>query len=104
LNEIIRRDYPTYSGLILERYFREKMKESKQFTDIGGYWDRKGLNEIDIIAINELSHKAVIAEVKRNRSNVCMEKLIAKAETLTLDSKQLRDYEIEYKGFSMEDM
>jgi hypothetical protein len=33
-----------------------------------------------------------------------MEKLIAKAETLTLDSKQLRDYEIEYKGLSMEDM
>ena len=88
----------------MERYFREKMKESKLFTDIGGYWDRKGLNEIDIIAIDELSHKAVVAEVKRNRSNISMEKLITKAETLTLDSKQLRDYEIEYKGLSMEDM
>jgi len=33
-----------------------------------------------------------------------MEELINKAEILTLDSKQLRDYEIEYKGFSMEYM
>jgi hypothetical protein len=39
--------YPTYSGLILECYFREKMKERKLFTDIGGYWDRKGLNKIE---------------------------------------------------------
>jgi uncharacterized protein len=104
LNEIIRRDYPTYSGRILERYFRAKMKESKQFTDIAGYWDRKGLNEIDIIAVDELSHKAIVAEVKRNPANISIEKLIAKAATLTQDSKQLRDYEIEYKGLSMEDM
>nr|WP_320039787.1 DUF234 domain-containing protein [uncultured Bacteroides sp.] len=63
----MRRDYPTYSGLILERYFLEKMKKSKLFTDIGVYWDREGLNETDIIAIDELSHKAVIAEVKRKK-------------------------------------
>ncbi|MDP4272645.1 MAG: ATP-binding protein, partial [Bacteroidota bacterium] len=104
LNEIVRRDYPTYSGRILERYFRDKMKESKQFTNIGGYWDRKGLNEIDIIAIDELNHKAVVAEVKRNPVNISMEKLIAKTAALTLDSKQLHDYKIDYKGFSMEDL
>lgn len=40
LNEFIRRDYPTYRGLILERYFRKKIKESKSFTDIGEYWNR----------------------------------------------------------------
>ncbi len=43
------------------------MKKSKLFTDIGVYWDREGLNETDIIAIDELSHKAVIAEVKRKK-------------------------------------
>lgn len=43
------------------------MKESKLFTEIDEYWDREGFNKTDIIAIDELSHKAVIAEVKRKK-------------------------------------
>jgi len=44
-------NYETFSGLILEKYFRAKLIESKQFSDIGNYWNRKGENEIDIIAV-----------------------------------------------------
>jgi uncharacterized protein len=40
LKEIISRDYATFSGKILERYFRTKLMEEKRFTRIGGYWDR----------------------------------------------------------------
>ncbi|MCL1080141.1 DUF234 domain-containing protein [Parashewanella spongiae] len=29
------------------------MMESNQFDRIGGYWDSKGKNEIDIVAIND---------------------------------------------------
>lgn len=104
LNEIIRRDYPTYSGRILERYFRAKMRESQQFTNIGGYWDRKGQNEIDIIAVDELSHKAIVAEVKRKASNIGLDILKGKANSLVLDSKQLKEYNVEYLGLSLEDL
>ena len=48
LKTIINRDYETFSGLMLERYFRRVLIERKTFTRIGGWWDRKGENEIDI--------------------------------------------------------
>lgn len=53
LRAFIKRDYPTFSGVILERYFREKAIESEQYTLIGRWWDRKGENEIDMVAANE---------------------------------------------------
>ena len=40
----------TFSGLMLERYFKEMYIEAGRYTDIGGFWDRKGENEIDLIA------------------------------------------------------
>ena len=57
LKMIIDRDNETYSGMMLERYFRTKARESKKFTQIGGYWNRKGDLEIDFIAINEIEKK-----------------------------------------------
>lgn len=38
---------------MLERYFERKLRESGRYTRIGRYWDRKGENEIDLIAVNE---------------------------------------------------
>jgi hypothetical protein len=98
------RDYPTFSGRILERYFRNKLIEEGVYTRIGGFWDRKGLNEIDLIAMNELSHTARIIEVKRNPANMDMEKLRRKGDAFQRDTGQLNDYQIEYAGLSMEDM
>ena len=43
------RDYNTFSGLMLERYFHRVAMESEEFTRIGRWWDRKGENEIDMI-------------------------------------------------------
>lgn len=37
LGKIIKDDYPTYSGLTLEMYFRQKMAESKEFRNIGSW-------------------------------------------------------------------
>jgi hypothetical protein len=54
LKEIISRDYTTYSGKILEKYFTERLKAEKKYNIIGPYWDGKNQNEIDIVAINEL--------------------------------------------------
>ena len=48
------RDISTVEGFMLERYFRQKLSESQQYTQIGQFWDRKGGNEIDIVAINEI--------------------------------------------------
>ena len=49
LQSIIKSDYTTYSGIMLERYFKQQFTESFQYRAIGSWWDPKGnKNEIDI--------------------------------------------------------
>jgi len=70
LKEIVSRDYTTYSGQILERYFREKIMKEENLSAIGSYWESGNQNEIDIIAINEYEKTAIIAEVKRQKDKI----------------------------------
>ena len=70
LREVIDRGYEQYSGLVLEKYFRSKIAEEERITGIGSYWDNKGENEIDVIAINDLDKTAIVAEVKRNPKKI----------------------------------
>lgn len=52
LRSIIKADYPTYSGKMLERYFKQKFAESFLYKDIGSWWELKGdAYEIDIVAL-----------------------------------------------------
>lgn len=101
LKEVIGKDYEQYSGLILERYFRDKIAESERVTQIGSYWDRKGLNEIDLIVINDLDKKAIVAEIKRNPQKINLNQLRIKSDSL---KKEFMPFDIEFKGFSMDDM
>ena len=101
---IIDRDYETFSGLMLERYFRRVLVERKAYTRIGGWWDRKGENEIDIVAENELDNRATFFEVKRKAENIDLTALKAKAAIFLRATGEFKDYTISYKGLSMDDM
>jgi AAA+ ATPase superfamily predicted ATPase len=104
LKEIISRDYSTYSGKILERYFRTMFIEEKNITKIGGYWDRKGKTEIDLISVNELERRAEIIEVKRNAAYINLEKLKEKFYYFKRSTGELKDYQINFTGLSLDDM
>jgi len=99
--DIVERDYETYSGVMLERYFRQQLIESKLFSDIGSYWDRKGENEIDIIAVNEMEKRLCFYEVKRNKNKISLPLLENKASEI---ARKYSNYHIEYKALSLEDM
>ncbi len=101
VKEVVKRDYTTYSGKFLERYFIEKLKSSKQYSAIGTYWEKGHQNEIDIVAIDDESKLIVIAEVKRNRQKIDMQKLENKSETLISKHKH---YKVKYVAYSLEDM
>jgi len=104
LQEIIERDYNTFSGLMLERYFHRVAMESGEFTRIGRWWDRKGENEIDMIAEDELSNRATFYEIKRQRDEISIGTLNQKAETMLRATGAFKGYEIRYEGLSIEDM
>lgn len=101
LQEYIYRDYEQYSGLILEKYFREMIIENEKVMSIGSYWDSKGENEIDILALNELDKTALVAEVKRNSRKIDLKQLRTKVDSI---KSELASYKVELKGYSMDDL
>ena len=58
-------------------------------------------NEIDLIALNRFNKTALIGEVKRNPRKISIPALEKKGETL---HKELNDYKITFKGFTLKDM
>lgn len=103
LQAIIKADYPTYSGKILEEYFKQKFAESFQYRAIGSWWDtRNGQDEIDIVALKLEKKQAVVVEVKRQKKNFKPELLAAKVEHLK--RKLLPKYQIEMVCLSLESM
>ena len=101
---IISRDYETFSGKMLERYFKHVLMESKAYTRIGSWWDRKGESEIDIVAENELNGEAVFIEVKRKEENFDAVVLSERVGVFTRATGEFKGYAIAQKGLSMVDM
>lgn len=104
LKIIMDRDYTTYTGKVLEKYFTAKLIESELFTNISSWWDRKGEHEIDIIAADEIENKVIFYEVKRQAKDVNIGIVKDKAEHFFQTTGKFKRYDIEYKGLSMEDM
>lgn len=108
LASLIKKDYPTYSGRILEGWFRQRMVESQKYVEIGGWWHRKNgtadissENEIDIVAVTP-SGQAYAFEVKRNRKKYSAELLKAKSQEM---SRQVfGGADVICAGLSLEDM
>lgn len=101
LEEAIRKDYPQFSGLVLEKYFRQLYGEKERVTEVSHWWDSQGKNEIDLIALQRLDHKAVVAEVKRNPDRFKPKELEEKYQNI---KKHLNGYQVELIGLSMKDM
>ena len=103
LQAIIKANYPTYSGIMLERYFKQQFAESFQYRAIGSWWEPRGnQNEIDIVALKLEKNQAVAAEVKRQKKNFKPELLTAKVEHLR--NKLLPKFQFELVCLSLEDM
>jgi AAA+ ATPase superfamily predicted ATPase len=101
VRDILDRDYTSYAGRILEKYFREKLILSGRYSAIGSWWERGNLNEIDIIAVNDAKKQMLIGEVKLQAKELRIRELEAKVAGLVGD---YRDYAVTFAGFSVEDM
>lgn len=109
LEQIITDDYKTFSGIALERWFREKMMESCRYKQIGGWWQSNGVNakgnsddfELDIVA-ETLEGSVEAYEVKRNPqkySPARLDEKIAEMKRSIFHGK-----EVTKGGLSMNDM
>ena len=103
VKRIIDRDYTTYSGLELEHLIEEILIESKRFNRIGGFWDRKGTNEIDVVAINDANQSALFIEAKRQQNKFNKEALEAKA-IYAIKKLNVKEYQVECVGVSLDNL
>lgn len=94
--------YEQFSGRTLEQYFQQAAMESGQYTQVGNWWDRKGENEIDMIALNEFNHIGIAAEVKRNPRKLSLAELQRKVSNLP--SADFGCYNLTLQTLSLEDM
>ena len=109
LERIMADDYATFSGIALERWFRQKMMESYRYKSIGGWWQNGGVNargnkddfEIDIVA-QTLDGEVEAYEVKRNPQKYSPARL--REKVAEMQRHLYRGREVKIGGLSMEDM
>lgn len=101
LKTLVKKDFSTFAGHSLEKYFFLQFKESKRYSALGNYWEKGNQNELDLVAINEINRKLVIAEVKLNPDKYNENKLVEKSVNLR---NSFPGYEISYQCLSLADM
>ena len=101
VKEKVQADYSTFSGWILERYFRQYYRETGLYNIVTNYWEKDGRNEIDLVAVNEADREIVIGEVKRNSRRIDLHGLEEKSAAIVSKRK---GWHIEYVALSLDDM
>ena len=100
LKKIIRRDFSTFQGYFLEKFFIELLKQ-ESFGQIGSYWERGNENEIDIVAVDDLEKRLVICEVKLSAKRLDRDALVVKSQKLL---QKFPNYSVEYRLLSIGDI
>ncbi len=96
----VQADYNTFSGFILERYFRQQYAEAGIYNIISNYWYRDA-DEIDLIAVDETDRQLVIAECKRQAKRIDLDLLRDKARAIVAKH---RNWQVDYRALSLDDM
>ena len=94
----------TFLGKSLERWFIESIKHSGQWEIVGSWWDKKGLHEIDVVAINSAKQKICFNEVKLNTKKYNEAKLKLNAEAFLEVNPKLKEYKLSINGLSLENV
>lgn len=101
LRRAVQKGFAEYCDLSLPLYFVKRLEESGEYSCIGGWWDHRGDNDIDLIALDEEHKKALIAGVARMPKQVNISLLTQKAVVL---NEALEGYETEYRALTFEDI
>jgi len=95
-------NYEQFTGRTLEQYYQQKFMETGRFSIAGNWWDRKGGNEIDLVALNEFEKTGVLGTIKRNPKKISISELEYKAKAMP--SSDFGQYDLQMTGLSLKDM
>lgn len=101
VKEVINRDYSTYCGKILERFYHDLFAETKKYNLLGSYWEKANQNEIDLVAVNDIKKEVVVAEVKLNKERIDLNALEQKSARILADYS---GYKFQFLSLSLSDV
>ena len=102
LRKYVLDNYELFSGRTLELWFQTQAMESGRFTRVGNWWDRRGEQELDLVAVNEFDHTGLIAEVKRNARKISLS--VLENKVASLPQKEFARYHFQLQALSLEDV
>ena len=100
----VAKDFDAFCGFALERYFFWKFVEDAGYTRMGGWWDRKGENEIDLVCEDESANRLDVYEVKRDLARYDAQALRRKAERLLEKHPEKSSRQLSLRCLSLGDM
>ncbi len=101
VKEVIKRDYSTYCGKLLEYFYHDLFAESNKYNLIGCYWENGNVNEIDLVAMNDMKKEVLVAEIKLNKRKINLNELKEKAKRLVADYPK---YKFQWLSLSLDDI
>ena len=104
LRSLVVRDYEVFSGHALEGLFRARFAEAHAYSQMGGWWDRKGENEIDLVCENEFTETLDFFEVKRDAKRYDRAMLEAKVEAFFRKNPEKKSRKTSFGSLSLKDI
>lgn len=101
IKQILDREFREFKGRLLEQFYFDVFAQSKQFNKIGCYWEKDGLNEIDLVAINDLQKRLLVADIKLKQNKIDINILKAKSVNLL---KSYPGYHVKYIGLCLDNI
>ncbi len=103
--EMMLDEFADFTGrFVLERYFRRQLLETGRFACAGSWWDRRGQNEIDVVALDPVDKSLLFVEVKREEKRINLDVLRERAWEFLTHNAAYRTYAMRYEGRSLKDL
>lgn len=71
---------------------------------MGGWWDRKGENEIDLVCEDETKRTLDFYEIKREKNRISLKELECKTAAFFEKNPVLKNWGVSRKGLSIDEM
>ncbi len=104
LRDIVGRDFGTFAGYSLERYFLWKFVEEGRYGKVAGWWDRRGENEIDLVCEDPATGLLDFYEVKTDARRIDLKALTKKVDVFLLKNPSWQGKVGRITGLSIADM
>lgn len=101
LRAAIATDFPAYSSQCLHNWFWQRFAESGEFSLIGGWWDHRGENDIDLIGLVETEKRAVVAGIAQQSGDIDPHALAQKVGGL---NGALESYQVTYRAYGLDNL